>query len=40
MKPTCLKQILRKRRNKIVGKLWEEETIFISVFNAVNLEIK
>ena len=29
-------QFLRESRNKIIWKLYEEETIFISVFNAEN----
>jgi hypothetical protein len=31
-----LNQFLRERRNKIICKLYEEETIFISAFNAEN----
>ena len=32
-----LNQFLRESRNKIICKLYEEETIFISAFNAENL---
>jgi hypothetical protein len=31
-----LNQFLRESRNKIICKLYEEETIFISAFNAEN----
>jgi hypothetical protein len=31
-----LNQFLRESRNKIIWKLYEEETIFISAFNAEN----
>jgi hypothetical protein len=33
---TALNQFLKEGRNKIICKLYKEETIFISAFNAEN----
>ena len=33
---SCLNNVFRKSKNKFIGKLYEEETLFISTFNTWN----